>query len=81
VGSQARSRNCAGELAAERTDYEKVVLERRRRDALARLNPELPSEALKDAYRRITRPEGATLEARNRAFHRNGRRDGGVAQA
>ena len=28
-----------GELAAERTDYGEVVLERRLRDALARLNP------------------------------------------
>ena len=40
------------------------------RDALARLNPSLPAEALDDAFRRIMRPEGATLEARNRAFHR-----------
>ena len=34
------------------------------------LNPSLPSSALDDAYRRLTRPQGATLEARNRAFHR-----------
>ena len=27
-------------------------------------------EALDDAYRKLTRPEGSTLEARNRAFHR-----------
>ena len=38
--------------------------------ALARLNPELPDEALEDALRRLTRPAGATLEARNRDFHR-----------
>ena len=37
---------------------------------LARLNPALPSEALDDAFRKITRPEGSTLESRNRAFHR-----------
>ncbi len=55
---------------AERSDYGLVVLERRLRDALGRLNPELPAEALGDAFRRLTRPEGATLEARNRAFHR-----------
>ena len=55
---------------AERDDYGQVVLEGRLRDALARLNPELPPEALDDAFRRITRPEGPTLEARNRAFHR-----------
>lgn len=59
-----------GELAAERRDYAQVVLEDRLRQALARLNPSLPPEALEDAFRRLTRPEGATLEARNRAFHR-----------
>ena len=40
------------------------------RGSLARLNPNLPVEALNDAFRKLTRPEGATLEARNRAFHR-----------
>jgi type I restriction enzyme R subunit len=59
-----------GELEAERTDYSQVVLERRLRDALVRLNPDLPPEALDDAFRKITRVEGATLEARNRATHR-----------
>lgn len=59
-----------GEPGAERTDYRQVVLEGRLRDALARLNPSLPAEALEDAFRRVTYPEGATLEARNRAFHR-----------
>ncbi|MDE2981073.1 MAG: type I restriction endonuclease subunit R [Gemmatimonadota bacterium] len=55
---------------AERADYAEVVLEHRLRDALDRLNPDLPAEALDDAFRKITRPEGSTLEARNRAFHR-----------
>ena len=55
---------------AERADYGQVVLERRLGDALGRLNPTLPAEALDDAFRRLTRPEGATLEARNREFHR-----------
>jgi type I restriction enzyme R subunit len=59
-----------GEPAAERSDYAQVVLERRLREALARLNPALPAEALEDAIRKLTRPEGPTLEARNRAFHR-----------
>ena len=56
--------------SAERADYTEVVLERRLRDALDRLNPDLPAEALDDAVRKITRPEGSTLETRNRAFHR-----------
>ena len=55
---------------AERSDYDQVVLERRLRDALAPLNPSLPSTALDDAFRRLTHPEAATLETRNRAFHR-----------
>ena len=54
---------------AERADYGAVVLHGRLRSALARLNPALPDEALDDALRRLTRPAGATLEARNRDFH------------
>lgn len=56
--------------AAERADYGEVVLARRLRDALGRLNPDLPSEALDDAFRKLTRPEGAELIQRNRALHR-----------
>ncbi len=56
--------------AAERRDFSQVVLERRLRDALAALNPELPPEALEDAFRRLTQPAGADLLSRNRAFHR-----------
>ena len=57
-------------LAAERADYGQVVLERRLRDALAQLNPTLPAEALEDAFRKLNRPEGTSLETRNRSFHR-----------
>ena len=55
---------------AERDGYGQVTLEWRLRDALARLNPSLPPSALDDAFRKLTQPEGATLEARNRSFHR-----------
>ena len=55
---------------AERADYAEVVLPGRLRDALARLNPNLPQPALDDAFCKLIRPAGATLEARNRAFHR-----------
>ena len=34
-----------------------MVLVQRLRDALARLNPSLPAEALEDAFRKLTRPE------------------------
>jgi len=56
--------------AAERTDYGEVVLAQRLRDALARLNPALPTEALEDAFRKLSRPEGVELIQRNRALHR-----------
>ena len=56
-------------LNAERSDYDQVALERRLRDALAELNPGLPTTAVDDAFRKLTHPEGPTLEARNRAFH------------
>ncbi len=54
----------------ERDSYTDVILHGRLRQALTQLNPTLPTEALDDAFRRLTRPEGPTLEARNRAFHR-----------
>jgi type I restriction enzyme R subunit len=59
-----------GEPAAERDNYSQVILAQRLRDALARLNPDLPAGALDDAFRKLTRPEGAELIARNRALHR-----------
>jgi four helix bundle protein len=46
------------------------VLEDRLRQALVRLNPTLLAYAIEDAFRKLTRPEGPTLEARNRALHR-----------
>src|SRR4029079_16868721 len=38
--------------------------------ALARLNPGLPSEALGDAFRRLIRTDAPSLIERNRAIHR-----------
>ena len=58
-----------GAPEAEREDYGEVVLERRLRDSLARLNSDAPATALDDALRRLIRAGGSTLEARNRAFH------------
>ena len=59
-----------GAATEERTDYGQVFLEQRLRNALARLNPSLPADALDDAFRKLTRPVGPTLEARNSTFHR-----------
>ena len=54
----------------ERDNYGEVVIARRLRNTLAQINPSLPAYALEDAFRKLTHPEGATPEARNRAFHR-----------
>lgn len=59
-----------GESAAERYEYAQVVLAGRLRDALAGLNPKLPADAVNDAFRKLTRPEGVDPIARNRALHR-----------
>ena len=55
---------------AERSYYGEVVLAHRLRGNLERLNPNLPVEALDDTVRQLNRPEGPTLETRNRSFHR-----------
>ena len=59
-----------GEIYAERASFGEVVLGRRLREALARLNPNLPPEAHGDVFRKLTRPDGPTLVARNHALHR-----------
>jgi type I restriction enzyme R subunit len=60
-----------GEPAAERTDpeYRDLILEGRLRQALARLNPDLPPEALDDAFRKLTRIDSPSLITRNRDLH------------
>ena len=55
---------------ALRDDVSQIALAAPLRDALDWLNPQLPPDALEDAYRKLTLPQGATTEARNRAFHR-----------
>jgi len=59
-----------GELFAERADYGQVLLADRLCQALERINPALPAEAIEDAFRKVTRLDGATIDGRNRAFHR-----------
>ena len=55
---------------ALRESYADTIFPSVVRGALARLNPNLPAEALDDGFRKLTRPEGPSPEARNRAFHR-----------
>jgi type I restriction enzyme, R subunit len=59
-----------GEPAAERENYGEVILAKRLKDALKRINPNVPSEALEDAYRKVTRPSSPSLVGNNRAFHK-----------
>ena len=40
------------------------------RDSLERLNPDLGIEALEDAYRKLTNPNGTSIELKNESFHR-----------
>ena len=43
-----------GQPGAERADWGQVVLELRLRQALARLNPQVPASALEEAFRKLT---------------------------
>jgi type I restriction enzyme R subunit len=59
-----------GEAMAEREDYGQVVLQRRLQQALQRLNPLVPSDALEEAFRKLTRPDSPSLAANNHAIHK-----------
>jgi len=56
--------------SAERRDFGEVILADRLCAALARLNPQLPAEALDDAFRKLTRTDAPDLLLHNRAVHR-----------
>lgn len=59
-----------GELFAERASYGEVALVVRLRQALARINPKVPVEAIEEAIRKLLRTESPKLEENNRRFHR-----------
>jgi len=59
-----------GELQAERTDYRQVVLETRLLQALQRLNPQIPYDAIQEAFRKLTRLDSPSLIANNHTIHR-----------
>lgn len=82
----------AGEPGAEWSNLNccSVLLERRLRHALVRLNPDLTRESLDDAFRRLMRVDAPSLVKRNRAVHgilvdgvtvECRRKDGRVAEA
>ncbi len=53
----------------ERVSYSDVLLRDRLRNALHRLNPNLPQDAVEEAFRKIANPEAPSLILNNRAFH------------
>ncbi len=55
--------------APERADYGQVVLLGRFRQALQRINPDVPDDAIDEAIRRVTLPQSPSLTINNRAFH------------
>ncbi len=59
-----------GEIASERSSFADVVLIGRLRDAIARLNSVIPSDAREEALRKVLRHDAPSLVGNNRAFHR-----------
>jgi hypothetical protein len=51
-----------GEPFAGRTTYEEVVLTKRLREPLARINPKIPAEAIDEAILKVLRTKNHTLE-------------------
>lgn len=52
----------------EREDYSHVILKERLHEALERINPTLPDEAIEDAIRQILIPQSPSLLMNNKAF-------------
>jgi len=59
-----------GEAAQERDSFRAVTLEGRLREAIRKLNPEIPEEAREEAWRKVLRVGTPSLSQTNRAFHR-----------
>ncbi|GAB4061307.1 type I restriction endonuclease subunit R [Uliginosibacterium sediminicola] len=53
----------------ERSDYRQVLLQGELREALVRLNPQLPASVLDEVAHQLAKPEHPSLIQSNRAFH------------
>lgn len=56
--------------AEERRNYSQVILEGRLRNSLKALNPQLASDTLDDAFRKLISTGGSFLDSNNREFHK-----------
>ncbi|MHC1745881.1 MAG: type I restriction endonuclease subunit R [Negativicutes bacterium] len=54
----------------ERDDYDQVILRDRLMNALRRINPNMPTEALEDAYRQVVIAKSPSLIVNNKEFTR-----------
>ncbi|MCR6545687.1 type I restriction endonuclease subunit R [Dehalobacterium formicoaceticum] len=54
----------------EREDYSDVILNDRLKEALTRINPKLPNDAIEDAFRQIVIPQSPSLIMNNKAFQK-----------
>lgn len=54
----------------ERSDYHEIVLKQYLREALVRINGDLPESAIEQALAVVLKPEGLDLTTNNRGFHR-----------
>jgi type I restriction enzyme R subunit len=59
-----------GELFSERASYADVLLIKRLKAALDRINPKIPAEAIEDTIRKVLSVTAPNLEESNRRFHR-----------
>ena len=53
----------------QRSDYRQVLLQGELREALARLNPQIPAAVLDDVAHQLAKPDHPSLIQSNRAFH------------
>jgi type I restriction enzyme, R subunit len=58
------------EGVAKEREYSEVVLAGRLRDALGRINKNVPAGAIDEAVRRVIRTDSQEVTENNRAFHR-----------
>jgi type I restriction enzyme R subunit len=59
-----------GETRAERQSYQETILPERLRNAIVKVNPQMPSEAIEEAFRKVSRVDSPSLNQSNQIFHR-----------